>query len=214
MAPAIAAGAVLSSVRAGSGNAARFPARARRCPVDRQVQAPRKASARPGGGEAPAGGGAGAGRGLWPPAGQEPAWRCGRGDGPCYCSGEGAFVSAGGIRKRSAFPRPRATVPADRQFRDKRKASARRGRGGRWPGALAPGWTRISVVLWQGRWPLPLKRWQCFRQWGRHPETRPAFPPPLRDGSLKTGRSANSRRPAPAEVWGRAGDTGGVWPGR
>jgi hypothetical protein len=32
---------------------------------------------------APAGGGAGAGRGLWPPAGQGSAGRCGRGDGPC-----------------------------------------------------------------------------------------------------------------------------------
>ena len=61
----------------------RFPDRVGRCPVDRSVQAPRKASARPGGGEAPAGGGSGAGRGLWPPAGQGAAWRCGRGDGPC-----------------------------------------------------------------------------------------------------------------------------------
>ncbi len=59
-------------IRAGPGNATRVsPARARRCPADRWVQAPRKASARPGGGEAPAGGGAGAGRGLWPPAGPD-----------------------------------------------------------------------------------------------------------------------------------------------
>jgi len=99
--------------RAGSENATRVsPARARRCPVDRQVRAPRKASARPSGGEAPVGGGAGAGRGLWPPAGQGSAWCCGRGNGPCHCSGEGAFVSAGGIRKRDPrFPRPRGTVP-------------------------------------------------------------------------------------------------------
>jgi predicted transposase YbfD/YdcC len=44
MAPAIEAVKVLSSVRAGAGNAPRFPARARRCPVDRQVQAPRETS--------------------------------------------------------------------------------------------------------------------------------------------------------------------------
>jgi hypothetical protein len=86
MAPAIEAVKLLSPLRAETGNASRFPARARRCPVDRQVQAPRKASARPGGREAPATGGSGAGRGLWPPAGQGAVWHCGRGDGPCHCS--------------------------------------------------------------------------------------------------------------------------------
>ena len=69
MAPAIEAVKVPSPLRAGTGNAPRFPARARRCPVDRQVREQRQASARPGGREAPARGGAGAGRGLWPPAG-------------------------------------------------------------------------------------------------------------------------------------------------
>jgi hypothetical protein len=67
---------------------------------------PRPVPGPAGGQEAPAGGAAGAGQGLWPPAGQEAAWRCGRGDGPCHCSGESAFVSAGGNRKRSAFPPP------------------------------------------------------------------------------------------------------------
>jgi len=61
MAPAIAAVIVLSPLRAGTGNATRVsPARARRCPADRRVRAPRKASARPGGRKGPAGGGAGA----------------------------------------------------------------------------------------------------------------------------------------------------------
>ena len=41
------------------------------------------------------------------------------------------------------------------QRRARRGRSARHGRGGRWPGALAPGWSRISVALRQGRWPLP-----------------------------------------------------------
>ncbi len=71
MAPAIEAGAALSPVLAGPGNATRVsPAPAGRSPVDRQVRDQRKASARPGGGEAPATGGAGAGRGLLPLAGR------------------------------------------------------------------------------------------------------------------------------------------------
>jgi len=40
-----------------------------------------------------------------------PALHCGRGDGPCHWSGEGPVASSGGNRKRSAFPRPRGTVP-------------------------------------------------------------------------------------------------------
>jgi hypothetical protein len=69
----------------------------------------------------------------------------------------------GGIRKRRAFPRPRATVPRRSAGPGTRQASARPGgceapalgRDGRWPGALAPGWPRISRAQWQGRWPLP-----------------------------------------------------------
>jgi len=36
-----------------------------------------------------------------------------------------------------------------------RPAPAGSGRGGRLPGALAPGWRGFSLALWQGRWPLP-----------------------------------------------------------
>jgi hypothetical protein len=69
----------------------------------------------------------------------------------------------GGNRKRTAFPRPCETVPrrsagpgATAGQRPTRRArSARRGRGGRWPGALAPGAPGVSRALWQGRWPLP-----------------------------------------------------------
>ncbi len=71
-------------------------ARAGRCPVDRQVQDQRQASARPGGGEAPARGGAGAGRGLWSPA------------DPCHAQHRtGAMTPArlqGAIEKGSSFP--------------------------------------------------------------------------------------------------------------
>jgi hypothetical protein len=69
----------------------------------------------------------------------------------------------GGTRKRTAFPARARRFPADRQVQAQRQASARPGgreapalgRGGRWPGALAPGAPRISRALWQGRWPLP-----------------------------------------------------------
>ena len=55
-------------------------------------------------------------------------------------------------------PRPhevlsRTCCAAQRPAR--RVRSARQGRVGRWPGALAPGWSRISAVPWQGRWPQP-----------------------------------------------------------
>jgi len=141
-----------------------------------------------------------------------PTQRCGRGDGPCQWNVESAFVPPGGNRKRDPrFPRPRATLPCRSvgpgttkgQRPTRRGRSARRGRVGRWPGALAPGGRAHSVVLWQRRWPLPWQRGQaeCGNTFwpihGREPETRPAFPPPARDGALWTGRSGNSRRPAP-----------------
>ncbi len=165
MAPAIEAG--IPEIAPPGGIRKRDPRFPRPCgtlPRRPSAPGPTEASARPGGGEAPAGGGAGAGRGLWPPAGQGSARRCGRGDGPCHCSGGSAFVSAGGIRKRDPrFPCPRGTVPrrpagpgpAEGQRPTRRGRSARRGRGGRWPGAMAPGWSRGSVVMWQGRLPRP-----------------------------------------------------------
>ncbi len=66
-APAMEAVRVRSSVRAGNGNAARFPRP--RGTVPRRPAGPGRteASARLGGGEAPAGGGAGAGRGALAP---------------------------------------------------------------------------------------------------------------------------------------------------
>ena len=89
----------------------RFPARAERCPADRWVQASRKASARPGGREAPAGGGSGAGRGLWPPAGPDPGLALWQGRWPLPLQRVSDFTAPGGIRKRTAFPRPLGTVP-------------------------------------------------------------------------------------------------------
>jgi hypothetical protein len=138
MAPAIEAAKVRSLVRAGPGNAPRFPARAGQCPVDRHVQKQRRPAPDPAGEKRPPGAGRALAGGFGPPAGLGSAWRCGRGDSPCQCSGEGAFVGAGGTRKRTAFPRPRGTVPRRPAGPGITEASARRGRGGRWPGALGP----------------------------------------------------------------------------
>jgi len=158
MAPAIAA--MQSRLHSGRirKRDPRFPARAGRCPADRQVEAPRQASARPGGGEAPAMGGSGAGRGLWPPAGQGTAWRCGRGDGPCHCSGESALVPPGGNRKRDPrFPRPRATVPC-------RPAGPGTTEGQRPPGA--------GRILAGGPW-LAAGLWHAQRRAGAMASARP-----------------------------------------
>jgi hypothetical protein len=110
---------------------------------------------------------------------------------PDACShNEGA--GPGGLRKRTAFPRPCATVPRLSVRPDAPKASARPGggeapalgRGGRWPGALAPGGSDASAAMWQRRWPLPKRR--CSAQdarkrtaprAGQHPESAdPNYP--------------------------------------
>jgi len=159
MASAISAVKLLSPhVRAGSGNAARFPARADRCHQDPCTPHQQRPAPDPAGEKRPPGAGSGAGRGLWPPAGQGSAWRCGRGDGLCHCSGEGPFASEGGIRKRIAFPPPARDGPLqpgrsgkDRGQRPTRRGrSARHGRGGRWPGALGPR-------------PVLIPAWRCGR---------------------------------------------------
>jgi hypothetical protein len=62
--------------------------------------------------------------GLWPPAGVGSAWRCGRGDGPCHGSGESAFVSVDGSRKRMRFPRPCGTLSPRPMPPTQRQASA------------------------------------------------------------------------------------------
>ena len=52
--------------------------------------------------------------------------------------------------------------------------------------------------------------WKRACQSGRDPETRPAFPPPVRDGAPQTGGSRHHERPAPAG--GGAGAGLGLWP--
>jgi len=61
----------------------------------------------------------------------------------------------GGNRKRTAFPRRCGRLNSRPAGPGITQASARWRRDGRWPGALAAGWKRDKVALWQGRWPLP-----------------------------------------------------------
>jgi len=194
----------------------RFPACAERSPADRRVREQQKASARPGGGEAPAGGGSGAGRGLWPPAGPDPGVALWQGRWPLPLQRLGCPRPSGRDQEtRPAFPRPRATVPCrlaapgttKGQRPTRRGRSARRGRVGRWPGALAPGWSRISVALWQGRWPLPMKRCQCFRPSGRDQETQRASSSRAR--RCPANRKVQEQQKASARTGGREVPAGG-----
>jgi hypothetical protein len=144
--PCLGNDAVPPPLRAGTGNACVSPARAERCHQDRCRPHRQRPAPDPAGEKRPPVAGRALAGGFGPPAGQGSAWRCGRGDGPCHWSGERAFVGAGGIRKRTAFPRPCGTVPRRpagpgtpaSQRPTRRVRSARQGRGGRWPRALGP----------------------------------------------------------------------------
>jgi hypothetical protein len=153
--------------RAGTGNAPRFPRLRGTSPRGPRHERPAPG---PAGGKRPPGAGRAQAGGFGPPAGQGSAGRCGRGDGPCqrhraFRHGQGHRLS-GREQETHAFPPPaRNAAPktgatgTNRGQRPTRRArSARRVRGGRWPGALAPGGPRVSVATWQGRWPLPWQR--------------------------------------------------------
>ena len=75
---------LLPPLRAGSGNAPRFPRPCTTPTTGPFHQAQPRPAPGPAGVKRPPRGGTGAGRGLWPPAGLASAWRCGRGDGPCH----------------------------------------------------------------------------------------------------------------------------------
>jgi len=218
MAPANGAVTALSSVRAGKRDP-RFPARAERCPVDRQVREQQKASARPGGGEAPAGGGSGAGRGLWHAAGQGSVWRCGRGDGPCH--GSGAVpppLRAGPGNATRVSPARAERCPVDRQVREGQRPAPDPAGAKRPPGAgraLAGGFgprpvNDRSAVLWQGRWSLPWKRCSPASSPGGTRKRDPRFPRPratvpCRPAGPSTTKGQRPTRRAKSARHGRAG---------
>jgi len=133
------------------------PARAGPCPADRSVRETQRPAPDPAGAKRPPGAGRALAGGFGPRLVLVTADRCGKGDGLCQCNGESAFATPGGIRKRDPrFPRPRGTVPCrpagpgttEGQRPTRRGRSARRGRVGRWPGALGPrlAWSRRSAV--------------------------------------------------------------------
>jgi hypothetical protein len=147
-------GEVLSPVRAEAGNAPRFPARARRCPVNLRVREQQRPAPDPAGAKRPPG----AGRVLAGGFGPRLAWRQ-RGDvaGAMAPANKTALEvprcdlfasSPGGIRKRTAFPPPlhdahNRTIPPSATQASARpggREAPAKGRDGRWPGALAPGW--------------------------------------------------------------------------
>jgi hypothetical protein len=131
-------------LRAGTGNALRFPRPRATLPPGPVPPAPTEDSARPGGREAPAGGGAGAGRGLWAPGWREVSLALWQGRWPLPWQRRSSAAASGGTPKRTAFPRPartaatktRATRTNGRPAPDPAGEKRPPGRGKRWSGAL------------------------------------------------------------------------------
>jgi hypothetical protein len=150
------------------------PARSGRCPVDRLVREQQRPAPDPAGEKRPPwagralagalalgwrGGNVAAWQRRWPlpwvrgTGGNAwhhlpPHLRAGTGNAPPFPR------PCGTARQRPSHPAQRR--PAPDPAGEKRAAQ---GRGGRWPGALAPGGRRGSVAAWQRRWPLPWRRW-------------------------------------------------------
>ncbi len=132
----------------------------------------------------------------------------------------------GGNRKRTAFPRPRGTLPPGPvppaptagQRPTRRARSARRGRCGRWPGGFGPRLARDRRGAVKGAM-------APARDTG-HPgivtntappggkRKRTAFPPPARNAATKTRatRTDRGQRPTRRARSARQG-RGGRWPG-
>ncbi len=122
MAPAIEAVKLLSSVRAGSGNALRFPRPCGTLPRRPAGPGTTQASARPGGREAPAGGGSCAGRGLWPPAGPDTSVALWQGRWPLPWQRLACFPQSGREQEtHRVSPAPAGRCPADRRVRERQR---------------------------------------------------------------------------------------------
>jgi hypothetical protein len=137
--------------------------------------------------------------------------RSGRtGNAPRFPPGQRPQFHRDRFRKRNRGQRP-----------TRRAGSARRGRGGRWPGALAPGGPGISGALWQGRWPLPWQRRWRFGFRSSAPSSggnrkRMRFPRPRRtlpQRPIPPAPSEASARPGGREApaGGGAGAGRGLW---
>ncbi len=206
--------------RGGTRKRTAFPPPARNA-------APKTSATRTTRGQRPSGAGRALAGGFGPPAGQGSVWRCGRGDGPCHGSGERAFVGAGGTPKRTAFPRPCGTVPrrpagpgtAAGQRPTRRAGSARRGRGGRWPGALGPRRARGQSGAVAGAMAPAMAAGLVVRSLSIRPASggnrkRPAFPRPCGTVPRRSAGpgTAGGQRPTRRARSARLG-RGGRWPG-
>ena len=207
-------GEVLSPVRAEAGNALRFPARARRCPVDLRVREHQRPAPGPAGAKRPPRGGTGAGRRLWPPAGLGATFRVAGAMAPANktalevprCDLLPPLRAGSGNALR--FPaRSETTDPPGPLPPSATKASARpgggkapaKGRDGRWPGALAPGWPGGNVPLGRGDGPChgcdsvpPPPARQCLKDRLRNRNR----------GQRPTRRGQSARRIKPAACTG------------
>ena len=165
MAPAIEAESVPSPVWAGTGNAWRFPARARRCPVDPQVWATQRPAPDPAGAKRPPWAGRALAGGFGTPAGPDPGvvlWQ-GRWPLPMHRGRSLRPFGRGTGNATRVFPARARQCPIDREVREKQRPAPDPA------GAKRPPWEGRALVCGlgppagpdpgaapgQGRWPLP-----------------------------------------------------------
>ncbi len=126
----------------------------------------------------------------------------------------------GGTPKRMRFPRPRGTLPPGPVPPAPTEASARRGRGGRWPGALGPRRTKDQLGTVAGAMAPAMATMQFRRRFGRDQETH-CVSPARAELCHQDPCHPHQQRPAPGPAgekrppWGGAGAGRGLWaPGR
>jgi len=121
MAPAREAVKVLSSVRAGTGNAARFPARARRSPVDRQVREKQRPAPGPAGAKRPPGAGGALAGGCGPRLVKDQRGAVAGAMAPAIEAGAVPSSVRAGTANASRFPARAGRCPVDRSLREKHR---------------------------------------------------------------------------------------------
>jgi hypothetical protein len=196
------------------------PARAGRCPADRLIQEQRRPAPDPAGEKRPPWAGRALAGGFGPRAGSDTSMALWQGRWPLPERPGNPDCSGPPLRAESAnaprFPPPaRDGAPQTGRSRNnagqrptRRARSARRGRGGRWPGALAPGWPRGSAALWQGRWHRPDRTGPV--------EGRPDFRPAVHAGGtfqqpVTTRNCPQTRTRHLPPGWTAAGGTAWPW---
>jgi hypothetical protein len=140
---------------------------------------------------------------------------------PAMAAAKGPSSVRAGAGNALRFRRPRATVLrrpagpgiAEASARPGGREAPAGGGAGAGRGLWAPGGPRISVALWQGRWPLPWQRSSSTAPPGGK-RKRTAFPPPARSAATRTRATRTDRGQRPTRRAGRARrGRGGRWPG-